>query len=96
MLDELVDAVAPIVFSLGKFHAELVRKLTMYLAMVPPLWFRMSTPLLLQWDNELATNDERSLAQEATRKSDISNLMASCARSNENDVLAFPDVPSSA
>lgn len=69
---------------------------TMYLAMVPPLWFRISTPLLLQWDNEVATNDERVLAQEANGKSGIPNLMASSARSKGNDALAFPDLPSSA
>jgi fatty acid desaturase len=68
----------------------------MYLAMLPPLWFRMTTPLLLRWDKEVATDGERKLAQEANRKSGIPQLMQSSAQYNDNQIASSPEAHSSA
>lgn len=48
---------------------------TMFMAMVPPLWFYVTTPLLLKWDREVATEDELKLVKEANRRSGISQLI---------------------
>ncbi len=43
-------------------------------ALVPPLWHRKISPLLLQWDREMATEAERRLAAEENVKSGVKQL----------------------
>lgn len=45
------------------------------LATVPPLWHQIMTPRLLAWDRDIATPEERALAQKANQASGISALM---------------------
>jgi len=47
----------------------------MMLAMVPPLWFRLTTPMLLDWDARCASPDELLLALEANRCSGLPALV---------------------
>lgn len=49
---------------------------TIVVAMIPPLWHRMMTPKVLDWDRRYATPDERRLAAEANARSGIPALMA--------------------
>lgn len=51
----------------------------MLMAMVPPLWFRATTPLLLQWDRDCATADEQALVAAANRRSGLRALTAATA-----------------
>lgn len=39
---------------------------TIFIAMVPPLWFRVIGPELTRWDNQHATAEERSIAEHLT------------------------------
>ena len=48
----------------------------MLLATVPPLWFRWTTPRLLDWDRRLASPDERELAKAANQQSNYLPLIA--------------------
>lgn len=49
---------------------------TIVVAMIPPLWHRLMTPKVLEWDRRYATPDERRLAAEANARSGIPALMA--------------------
>lgn len=49
---------------------------TMLLQMIPPLWHRLITPKLLEWDSRYASPAERELAKEANYHSGVSMLMA--------------------
>ncbi|WP_245932620.1 alkane 1-monooxygenase [Aquabacterium olei] len=49
---------------------------TIVVAMIPPLWHRLMTPKVLDWDRRYATPDERRLAAEANARSGIPALMA--------------------
>jgi alkane 1-monooxygenase len=53
---------------------------TMIFAMIPPLWFRLTTPLLLHWDRAVATEDEARMATVANRRSGIP-VLAQAAQS---------------
>lgn len=48
---------------------------TMMMAMLPPLWFRVTTPLLLRWDQECASPEERPLIDAANRNSGLPALL---------------------
>lgn len=52
---------------------------TIVVAMIPPLWHRLMTPKVLDWDRRYATPDERRLAAEANARSGIPALMAQVA-----------------
>lgn len=45
------------------------------IAMVPPLWFRLTTPLLLDWDQRRASPGERPLAENANSSSGLTALV---------------------
>ncbi|MEM9694834.1 MAG: fatty acid desaturase, partial [Myxococcota bacterium] len=47
---------------------------TLIVAMVPPLWHRLMTPKLLEWDRLFATPEERRLAAQANAQSGIRAL----------------------
>lgn len=49
---------------------------SMVLSMIPPLWFRWTTPRLLDWDCRLASDEERALAHAANRISNYPPLIA--------------------
>jgi NAD(P)H-flavin reductase/ferredoxin len=49
---------------------------TLIVAMIPPLWHRLMTPKVLEWDRHYANPDERRRAAEANAKSGISGLIA--------------------
>lgn len=49
---------------------------TIVVAMIPPLWHKLMTPKILEWDNHFATNEERQLAAEANSRSGIGELLA--------------------
>jgi alkane 1-monooxygenase len=42
---------------------------TMFLTMVPPVWHRLMTPKVLEWDQVYATPKEKRMALEANRRS---------------------------
>jgi NAD(P)H-flavin reductase/ferredoxin len=47
---------------------------TIVVALIPPLWHRLMTPKVLEWDARYATPKERILAREANAKSGIAAL----------------------
>nr|WP_285886461.1 fatty acid desaturase [Hydrogenophaga intermedia] len=47
---------------------------TILIAMIPPLWHRLMTPRVLQWDRVYATERERQLAARANRRSGLPAL----------------------
>jgi NAD(P)H-flavin reductase/ferredoxin/fatty-acid desaturase len=47
---------------------------TMFLTMVPPLWHRLMTPKVLEWDRVYASPQERRMASEANRASGIPEM----------------------
>jgi len=49
---------------------------SMFIAAAPPLWFRFTTPKLIEWDRRLATPQERELAKVANYLSKYPPLMA--------------------
>ena len=49
---------------------------TIIVAMIPPLWHRLMTPKVLEWDRKYASDEERLLAAEANRNSGIPALKA--------------------
>ncbi|MEY4766720.1 MAG: hypothetical protein RI907_3393 [Pseudomonadota bacterium] len=49
---------------------------TIVVAMLPPLWHKLMTPKVLEWDRRYASPDELKLAAEANRRSGIAELMA--------------------
>lgn len=51
----------------------------MLMAMVPPLWFRATSPMLLQWDRQCATPEEQSLVAAANRRSGLRALSIASA-----------------
>ena len=51
----------------------------MLMAMVPPLWFRATSPMLLQWDRDCATSGEKALVEAANRRSGLRALAAPAA-----------------
>jgi fatty acid desaturase len=50
---------------------------TIVVALIPPLWHKLMTPKVLEWDANYASEEERKLADEANRKSGIASLMKS-------------------
>ena len=50
---------------------------TIVVALIPPLWHKLMTPKVLEWDANYANEEERKLADEANRKSGIASLMKS-------------------
>ncbi len=48
---------------------------TMLLTLIPPLWHRLMTPKLLEWDKHYASSEEQELIREANQKSGIKQLM---------------------
>lgn len=49
---------------------------TIIVAMLPPLWHKLMTPKVLEWDRHYATEEERQLAAEANARSGIRALVA--------------------
>jgi hypothetical protein len=49
---------------------------TILIALVPPLWHRLMTPKLLEWDRRWADDAERALATAANARSGIRHLQA--------------------
>jgi hypothetical protein len=47
---------------------------TILVALVPPLWHRMMTPKVLEWDRNYASAEERVLAAQANARSGIAGL----------------------
>ena len=47
---------------------------TIAIALIPPLWHKLMTPKVLEWDEKYATVEERVLATEANRKSGMKGL----------------------
>jgi len=48
--------------------------------MIPPLWHKLMTPKVLDWDQRYATDEERLLAIEANARSGISALQQANVR----------------
>lgn len=48
---------------------------TIVIAMIPPLWHRLMTPKVLEWDQKFASPEEQILAAQANEKSGITDLM---------------------
>jgi alkane 1-monooxygenase len=48
---------------------------TILVALVPPLWHRLMTPKVLEWDRNYASAEERLLAARANTRSGIPALM---------------------
>lgn len=49
---------------------------TLIVALIPPLWHKLMTPKVLEWDRHYATPQERQMASEANARSDIKGFMA--------------------
>ncbi len=52
---------------------------TALISLVPPLWHKLMTPRLLEWDEKYATPEERLIAAEENRLSGIPELVAAAA-----------------
>lgn len=52
---------------------------TIVVALIPPLWHRLMTPKVLQWDRQHASAEERLLAAQANARSGIAQLVAAGA-----------------
>jgi len=52
---------------------------TILIAMIPPLWHKLMTPKVQEWDQRYATAEERLLAAQANRKSGIAALQQPAA-----------------
>lgn len=44
---------------------------TIIITMIPPLWHRLMTPKLIEWDEKFATPEERKMAEVANKKSGV-------------------------
>ena len=53
---------------------------TIIVAMIPPLWHRLMTPKVLDWDQRYATDEERLLAIQANARSGIRALQQANVR----------------
>ena len=53
---------------------------TIIVAMIPPLWHRLMTPKVLDWDQRFATDEERLLAIQANARSGIRALQQANVR----------------
>lgn len=49
---------------------------TLIVALIPPLWHKLMTPKVLEWDRHYATPQERQMAAEANARSGIRGFMA--------------------
>ncbi len=49
---------------------------TIVIAMIPPLWHKLMTPKVLEWDRKYASDEERILAAQANAASGIPGLMS--------------------
>jgi alkane 1-monooxygenase len=49
---------------------------TLIVALIPPLWHKLMTPKVLEWDRHYATPQERQMASEANARSGIRGFMA--------------------
>lgn len=68
---------------------------TILITMIPPLWNKLMTPKVLEWDDKYATEEELLLAQEANRISGIPELMnktydrlANAEANNQNNEMS--------
>jgi len=48
---------------------------TIVIALIPPLWFKLMNPKVLDWDERFATAEERKLAEAANKRSGKKDLM---------------------
>ncbi|MDY6942365.1 MAG: alkane 1-monooxygenase [Pseudomonadota bacterium] len=60
------------------------------IALVPPLWYRIMTPKLLEWDAHWANDRERELAREANGKSGIPALVDAARQGPANPTQKAP------
>jgi fatty acid desaturase len=60
----------------------------MIVALVPPVWRRLTQPLLEHWDREMASPDERKLAVQANHLSGIKGLLTA-DRSDTDETAAL-------
>ena len=58
---------------------------TIIVALVPPLWHRLMTPRVLEWDKRYASPRELVLAAEANQASGIPKLMAAANVTGSTD-----------
>ncbi len=56
-------------------HAPAGYTTTFFYALIPPLWFKKISPLLLEWDRTMASEAERRLAAEQNVKSGVPYLV---------------------
>lgn len=49
--------------------------MTIVIALIPPLWHKLMTPKVLEWDKKYASEEEKVLAKEANRTSGIPALV---------------------
>ncbi len=56
-------------------------------ALVPPLWFKKISPLLLEWDRTMASEAERRLAAEQNAKSGVPELIGYTYGYSEHELL---------
>ncbi len=52
---------------------------TIVVAMIPPLWHKLMTPKVQEWDRKYATPDELKLAAQANARSGIAELQTRTA-----------------
>lgn len=48
---------------------------TIAIVLIPPLWHKLMTPKVLEWDEKFATEQERQMAQEANVRSGLKGFM---------------------
>ena len=48
---------------------------TIILALVPPVWHRLMTPKVIEWDRRFASAEERALALRASQRSGLQDLV---------------------
>lgn len=48
---------------------------TILVAAIPPLWNKLMTPKVLEWDEKFASDEEKVLAREANQRSGIKGFM---------------------
>ncbi len=63
-------------FPSGKLHLRFGYLASMVMAMIPPLWFRVTSPMLLEWDHHSASEKEKELARLDNQESGIPTLVA--------------------
>ena len=66
---------------------------TILVALVPPVWHKLMTPKVLEWDQKYATEEELALAHEANQKSGIKAFMEQDYAAANKDIFNKEDAP---